>query len=240
MGATISPQQATREAQRVLRKSGVFHPKELETALLTRLQGILAEEALDGADDPERVEHFLDVILATHPQLLYDAQRKALVKYAASEPAREDLPSTLDSETPLTASRLNVYGVLPPDMNTWEREFAGYLDRDTSGVVQWWHRNPSRQEWSVCVLLADGRGFYPDFVIGIKGRSTRDSILLADTKFGFEIAQEFPKLLAEHPDYGRTLIVHRAGNGSWHAAVVDASGRPKLGEEIRVVDMPGY
>lgn len=238
-GASISPEQATREAQRVLRRSGAFHAKDLEEALVTRLQGILAEEALDGADDPERVEHFLDVILATHPQLLYDAQRKALLKYATSVPTREELPDVCISDTPLQASPLNVYGIIPPALNTWERAFVDYLDRDTSGTILWWHRNPPRQEYSVCVLLEDGKGFYPDFVIGIKNRKTKDGILLADTKFGFERFQEFPKVLAEHPDYGRALIVHRGAAGAWHAAAVDASGRPKFGEEIRIVDLAG-
>ncbi|HMO52583.1 MAG TPA: hypothetical protein PKE26_15315 [Kiritimatiellia bacterium] len=207
--------------------------------MITRLQGILAEEALDGADDLARVEHFLDVILATHPQLLYDAQRKALLKYATSVSARADLPGVCISETALPASRFNIYGIIPPGLNTWERAFVDYLDRDTSGTILWWHRNPPRQDYSVCVLLEDGKGFYPDFVIGIKNRKTKDGILLADTKFGFERFQEFPKVLAEHPDYGRALIVHRGASGVWHAAAVDAMGRPKIGEEIRMVDLAG-
>jgi superfamily II DNA or RNA helicase len=239
VGASIDPGQATRIAQRVLRKSGYFHPKELETALLERLQTILAEEALDGADDPARVEQFLDIILATHPQLLYEAQRKALVKYATTVPTEEPLPEERVSDTPLPSSWLNVYGIMPPDLNSWERAFAEWLDGDTSGVVQWWHRNPVDEEWSVCVMLADGRAFYPDFVIGLKGRKTQDGVLLADTKYGFEVGQEFPKLLAEHPDYGRAMIITRSAD-RWHVATVDSDGRPKMGGELRLSDLAGF
>jgi type III restriction enzyme len=240
VGASISPQQATRQAQRALCKSGYFHPKELEGALLTRLQAILTEEAFEGADDPARVEHFLDVILASHPQLLYEAQRKALVKYATTVPTEAALPAEYTWDTPLNASPLNVYGIVPPDLNGWERAFAEYLDRDTTGTVKWWHRNPVDQDWSVCVMLADGRAFYPDFIIGVNGRKTQDGVLLADTKFGFELGQEFPKLLAEHPAYGRTLIIHRSGTGPWQICRVDETGRPKLGDEVRIADLPGF
>lgn len=240
VGASISPQQATCQAQRALCKSGYFHPKELETALLTRLQVILTEEAFEGADDPARVEQFLDVILASHPQLLYEAQRKALAKYATTVPTEAELPAEYTWDTPLNASPLNVYGIVPPDVNGWERAFAEFLDRDTTGTVKWWHRNPVDQDWSVCVMLSDGRAFYPDFIIGVKGRKTQDGVLLADTKFGFELGQEFPKLLAEHPAYGRTLIIHRAGTGPWQICRVDDAGRPKLGDEVRIADLPGF
>lgn len=238
--ASISPQQAARLAQRALCKSGYFHPQELEKALLSRLRSILVELAYDGAEDPERVEQFLDVILASHPQLLYEAQRKALAKYATTVPTEEELPAQYISDAPLSASPLNVYGIVPPDLNSWERAFADLLDRDTSGTVKWWHRNPVDQEWSICVMLADGRAFYPDFIIGVNGRGTQDGVLLVDTKYAFELGQEFPKLLAQHPTYGRTMIIHRAGNGPWHIVTVNDQDRPKLGKELRVADMLGF
>lgn len=240
VGAAISPEQAARQAQRALFKSGFFHPKELEDALLNRLQAILTEEALEGADNPDAVQHFLDVILATHPQLLYEAQRKALVKYATTIPTDEELPAEYVWDSPLTVSPLNVYGIVPPDLNGWERAFADFLDRDTTGTVKWWHRNPVDQDWSVCVMRADGRAFYPDFIIGVAGRKTQDGVLLADTKFGFEIGQEFPKLLAEHPGYGRTMIIHRGATGVWHMTKVDTEGRPKLGDELQMYNMAAF
>ena len=52
---------------------------------------------------------------------------------------------------------------------------------------------------SVQVVLDNGKGFFPDFVIGIDGRKCEDGGLLADPKFTFEIAQEQPKAHARHP-----------------------------------------
>lgn len=239
MGAAVSQDQVAREALRVLLKSKVFHAKELRRTLVERLKSIVLEEALDGADQPERINYFLDVILATHPQLLYEAQRRALAKHTQMESA-EPLPEELVAEEVLTSSRLNVYGVFPEDLNSWERAFAEFLDRDSTGTVLWWHRNPCEKPWSVRVLLSDGRGFYPDFVISVKGRSRQDGILLADTKYGFELGQEVPKILAEHVAYGRTLIIHKTGDQQWHTVRIDENGRPKLGSEFRIADTPGY
>ena len=53
-----------------------------------------------------------------------------------------------------------------------------------------------RQPWSVNVLMPDGRGFYPDFIIGIDGRKTEDRALLADPKLNFQRDDELPKVLA--------------------------------------------
>ena len=89
-----------------------------------------------------------------------------------------------------------------------------------------------------CVRL-NGRGFFPDFVLGVNGRPTVDHGLLADTRYAFETRKELPKLLAEHRDYGRALILSLENN-RWFLAGKDASGRPMLKEEFRVVNAAGY
>jgi hypothetical protein len=91
----------------------------------------------------------------------------------------------------------------------------------------------------VRVLLDNGRGFFPDFILGVNGRPTTDHALLADTKFAFELRKELPKLLAEHKDYGPALILSLENN-RWFLAGKDDSGRPMLTEEFRVVNAAGY
>ena len=55
------------------------------------------------------------------------------------------------------------------------------------------------------MVRADGRHFYPDFVIGVEGRKTEDGVLLAD-----------PKAMCE----------------DWHPVVWDeAAQKAKLGPE---------
>ena len=81
-----------------------------------------------------------DVILASSPDLLYEAQKQALAS-AAEIRETEELPAEIVSEEPLTTSTRNIYGIIPNGLNTWERPFADLLDRDANGIVKWWHRN---------------------------------------------------------------------------------------------------
>jgi type III restriction enzyme len=74
------------------------------------------------------------------------------------------------------------------------------LNRITSEGLQ--GGNLPHKPWSVQVVLDNGKGFFPDFIIGIEGRKSEDGGLLADTKFQFEITQELPKTYAVHPIYG--------------------------------------
>ncbi len=234
--ATLSPEQMAIEAQRLLFKSPVFHAKELRHALLRRLTEILV--GFPEASDPQRVAQFLDILLVTHPQLLTDAQKAALAEGAQLEPA-DEIPSALASDEPLPTSGFNVYGVYPAGMNNWERLFADFLESDMSGKLRWWHRNLPHKDWSVRLLLTSGKGFFPDFIIGIRDRPKPENALLVDTKYAFDTAREAPKILADHDEYGRVLIVHKTGEKRWAKVRFDENGKPVLGDEFRVVDAPG-
>jgi hypothetical protein len=237
--ATLSPEQMAIEAQRILLKSPVFHGKELRAALLGRLTEILRSSGFAEASDADRVAQFLDILLVTHPHLLVEAQKAALAEGARLEEAKE-IPEVLAADDPLPTSGFNVYGVYPPGMNNWERLFADFLESDMSGKLLWWHRNLPHKDWSVRLLLTSGKGFFPDFIIGIKGRPKPNSALLVDTKYAFETANEAPKILADHNEYGRVLIVHKTGEKRWAKVRFDENGKPVLGDEFRVVDAPGF
>jgi len=124
-------------------------------------------------------------------------------------------------------------------MNNWERLFADFIESDMSGKLLWWHRNLPHKDWSVRLLLTNGKGFFPDFIIGVKDRPKPNGALLVDTKYAFDTAREAPKILADHDEYGRVLIVHKTGEKRWAKVRFDESGKPVLGDEFRVVDAPG-
>ncbi len=239
--ASMDPEQAARAALRVLTRNETFDPRELRRELLKKLAATLREDGLtEIADDADQVGAMLNVILTTHPELLYDAQKAAVATHFEIEEAEDEIPSRLQSDTALNTSRLNVYRAEPQGMNSWETDFARLLDADMAGVVRWWHRNEPHKPWSVQVLLADGRGFFPDFVVGIEGRRCELGALLADPKFGFEVTQEHPKTYAEHPIYGRVLILSRSG-GQWMTVRYNAAQqKPELGKEFRLADCAGY
>jgi hypothetical protein len=240
VGAELDPDRAAQQAQKILQRGGVLDPRELKRALLDRMQAVMREEMMDGADDRAQVARFLDVILATHPNLLVEAQKAAVAETAKLTEAG-DLPAEIVSEQGLPVSRGNVYGVVPPDLNDWERQFAGMLDNDPAGVVGWWHRNLPHKSWSVNVLLPDGRGFYPDFVIGVEGRKTEDGVLLADPKRAFGDPNEAPKSTARHRAYGRVLILYRDNTARWMVVRYDEKKRvPVLDCEFRFSDAAGF
>jgi len=125
---------------------------------------------------------------------------------------------------------------MPADLNTWEKPFAELLDRDMNKIVKWWHRNEPRQPWSVNVLMPDGRGFYPDFVIGIEGRKTEDGGLLADPKLNYQRDDEAPKVLAEHRIYGHVMILSLDGVRWMIVGYDEKAQKPILAKEFRLVD----
>ncbi len=238
--ADLSVDRAAVLAEKILCKSKVFDSRELRQALLRKMEAVLREEAMEQADAPDRVAHFLNVILAAHPELLQEAQKEALATTAELLEA-DELPPELVSDAPLPISPRNIYGVTPAELNSWERDFADLLDRDANNLVHWWHRNLPRKPWSVNVLLPDGRGFYPDFIVGVEGRRTEDNALLAEPKFAFERTDEAPKVQAEHRAYGRVLVLHLQGGAQWMVVRYDQlHHKAVLGNEFRVADAAGY
>ncbi|MDP3078092.1 DEAD/DEAH box helicase [Bradyrhizobium sp.] len=237
--ADLSHSQAAQAAQRVLFRNKTFDPRELRRALLRKVEMVMRDETMSEADEPASVAHFLNVILATQPDLLLEAQKAAHAKNAEILEAA-DLPPEITAFEPLSKSPRNVYGIMPAGLNSWERPFAELLDHDANGIVTWWHRNEPRRPWSVNVLMPDGRGFYPDFVIGIEGRKTELGVLLADPKFYFQSDDEAPKVLAEHKTYGRVMIVHRDGV-RWMTVGYDAKAqKPILLRDFRLADAAGF
>ena len=237
--ADLSPTQAAESAQKALQKNKAFDPRELRRALLRKMQQVMREEAMEEANDSEKVAHFLEVILATHPELLWEAQKAALAEHAEILDA-EELPAEIKWAEPLARSPRNVYGVMPAGLNTWEQPFAELLDRDSNNIVTWWHRNESQKPWSVNVLMPDGRGFYPDFVIGIEGRKTEDGALLADPKLNFARADEVPKIMAEHRIYGRVMILYLDGVRWMTVGYDEKAKKPVLAREFRLAEAAGF
>ncbi len=238
--ADLSPEQAARQAQRILLENKVLDARELRRVLLRKMELVMRDEAMSEADEPDKVAHFLNVILATHPELLRKAQKAAIAKHAEIIETEELMPE-ITSDIPLAQSPRNIYQVRPGDLNGWESDFADLLDRDSGGHVLWWHRNEPRKPSSVNVLMPDGRGFYPDFIIGIDGRKTEDHVLLADPKLNFAREDEVPKVLAEHGTYGRVLILAKDGAACWMTVEYDEKRRvPFAAREFRLADAAGF
>jgi hypothetical protein len=91
------------------------------------------------------------------------------------------------------------------------------------------------------VLLESGRGFFPDFIVGVNERPREDGGLLTDTKYAYETARELPKLLAEHTAYGRVVIVTRDSSQRWVIAERNPlNGAARTAGPFRISDAAQY
>ena len=88
--------------------------------------------------------------------------------------------------------------------------------------------------------MPDGRGFYPDFVIGINGRKTENGALLADPKLNYLRDDEAPKVLAEHRTYGRVMILFLDGARWMTVGYDEKAKRPIVAREFRLADAAGF
>jgi len=212
--ARIDLEKAERQAQAMLLRQQYLSAKDLQDHLLRRLAKEFRNHGFgDVADDEERLEAALALILVRHPNLLSEVEKECAARFSYLREA-EPLPGFIDSSTPLTASHRNIYGVFPGDLNPWEVEFAKLLDNDPTGTVLWWHRNPPRKKHSVAIVRPDGGRFFPDFVVGVKGRTiTKDGILLIETKHAIGSVDSQIKAVIEHKEYGRALMIHWK---DWH------------------------
>lgn len=240
LGAELDAAELARQAERLLAAPAVFDARALRELLERKVSGLLRELAMKEADDGEAVARFLDILLVRHPELLRKAQKAAIAATLEVRMAA-DLPVEVVSESGLVTSARNIYGVYPEGLNTWERGFAEWLDGDKLGVVRWWHRNLPRLPWSINVPQPDGRGFFPDFVVGVNGRKTEESALLADPKWNYDHAEEARKAGARHPAYGSVLVLSRQGDARWVTVRYDADrDRAYTDREFVLSDAAGF
>ena len=222
---------------------GAINVQELHAALQEQLRNVAEQHGIEHVfDTPEKLRAGLHKILALRPAQLKNAISETIARHIASE-AVEPLPTAHQSFDPLEPARLNLYGVFPDDLNTWERPFAEYLDNDLTGTVLWWHRNPVHKPWSVSMPLPGQPDFYPDFVVGVNGRNRSRGILLVETKrdINDENHNALVKAQAVHPEYGRVMMLYWENERQWRVVEYDpATDKNILDRTLRTELMAMY
>ena len=224
--ADLAQKEIDSRAQQTLFKADdydVIDIRVLHTALLAQLRKELERKSIDHHFDTEdKVRAGLHKILALRPQQLKRAISETVAQHTISEEAGP-IPSEMASFVTLDPARLNLYGVFPDDLNTWERPFAEYLDDDLTGTVLWWHRNPPRKPFSVSMPLPGQPDFYPDFIVGIKDRTRGNGILLMETKrvINDQERNALIKAQAVHPDYGKVMMLYWEEKRDWQVVEYD-------------------
>lgn len=160
----------------------------------------------------------IDLAVMREPDALKEAIQHAQarqVRIVADMP----VPDTYDGPRGLRPARLGAYGVFPERLNQEERSFAELLDGDESGTVKWWLRNPENERWATQLILPSGKRFFPDFVVGVAGRSTPNGIALVEIKDDGETGRlqsdrNLEKIRVQHREYRNVTWTFRA-NGLW-------------------------
>jgi type III restriction enzyme len=116
------------------------------------------------------------------------------------------------------------------------------LDNDDTGRIKWWLRNLKREKWATLLILLTGNRFFPDFVVGVSGRRTRDSFALVEIKDDGETgllhsdSNAAVKIRCEHSEYKKVFWSFREAEGVFLKAVwnqsynrISAPGHLRLG-----------
>jgi hypothetical protein len=239
--ARLSNIDIARRAQKVLFDAEFIDPRDLHPLLLARLQSEFNEH--QGMDLSElELARALNLILATFPNLVRDASRVCAARFKEIFDA-DVLPSFIEAPDCISRSRLNVYGVMPQDLNNTERRFAEMLDADTSGGLAWWHRNEPRKPWSVGIVMPCGDRYFPDFIVGVNDRHHGDGMLLVETKGGHIInyGDTPEKINAEHKQYGKPLMLtQQEDDRFWMMRYIESTRRIEPDQVFRVENMGQY
>lgn len=221
----------------------VIDKRMLHAALAVQLRKEAdARHLYDLFDTDEKVRAGLHKILVLRPNELKSAISKAVAKHTKSEMA-DPIPQSLTSLSRLDPARLNIYGIYPEDLNSWERDFAETLDNVVDGPVLWWHRNPPRKPYSVCIPLPGQPDFYPDFIVGLKDRSRGKGILLVETKrvINDQERNALAKTQAVHPDYQKVMMLYWEESREWNVVEYDPLNDKNILERpFRVELMSNY
>lgn len=203
--AHMSVEAIAARAEQIRLRLGEANDRELQRRLLERFETAIVGMGAEPPGDEELLAQQLELVLARRPMLL-NAAYKSLRMQSVMD-IDVPLPGAIESLQRLPTAGRNLYGVLPPGMNPDESAVAQLLD--TSRLVKWWHRNPSKTGVGL-YRWDEGAGYYPDFVVCLNDRPG-NGIALLEVKGDFLSGKEseVEKTTAVHPDYGRVYMVGR-------------------------------
>ena len=212
------------KAQLAFSFNDFIDPRELKRALVERLREFCDEQGIDY--QPNDLRRAIDMAVMREPDRLKEAMRVSLARQVVIKRG-EPIPTKQYWPEGLKTARKSGYGVFPERLNNEERAFAEFLDDDNTGTVKWWLKNPESEVWATRLLLPTGRRFFPDFIVGVEGRSTPDKIALVEIKDDgstgrLQSDQNTDKIRVRHREYGPVFWTFR-DDGTWVAAHYSSS-----------------
>jgi hypothetical protein len=245
-GTVVEAIQAKLSSSEIIRRSqnalcdGVIDPKDLQRALLARLEKEYNEYQGMELSTVELAQS-LNMILALYPALIRNASKSCLAQFKEVYDTAE-LPKQIEAAEAINRASLNSYGIIPTGLNETERKFAQLLETDTSNTVRWWHRNEDRKPHSVSIVLPNGHRYFPDFIIGVNNRTCGEGILLVEIKGGHILNSDdtLDKITAEHKVYGNPIMLTLDNGKFWMMDYIESTNRIEKGKAFRVENMGQY
>jgi type III restriction enzyme len=215
----LSNARIAERAQLAFNFNDSIDPRLLKQAIIRELKVRVDHDGID-ADDRD-LRRALDLAGMTEPEKLKEAI-KTVQGRSVRVVADTDIPTSYYGPDGLPVATKSAYGVFPDRLNQEERSFAEFLDSDTTGTVKWWLRNPENETWATRLVLPSGHRFFPDFVVGVAGRATPDSIALVEIKDDgvtgrLQSDNNIEKIRVQHRDYRNVFWTYRT-DGTWARA----------------------
>jgi len=232
----LEDESIARNAQKTLilaDRDGYLDPRDFQKRLEDELQKEYRHLGIKQANDAEAVRKGAERLVALYPKSIKKAIKTAMNKNLVTKPA-EPIPSCIENDTVLQPSRRNIYGIIPADMNSWEKAFARELDNDEDGIVLWWHRNQVRKKWAVRIPVPGFDNYYPDFIVGLHSRQKGKGILLVETKERINdpdgLAQA--KTQVSHPVYGNPMMLYWKDKEEWMIVEYDENKDQNISDRV--------
>ncbi|ESQ93594.1 hypothetical protein ABAC460_00565 [Asticcacaulis sp. AC460] len=225
LSVRMSPARIADQAQMQLTFNDGIDPRRVREAVEAELSRLCQKEGI--AASTRELRRTINLAILRYPQALKDSVRLAQGRYIQLL-SNEPIPVEQFGEPDAVIAQKGAYGAFIGRYNRPERAFVEMLDRDDTGCVKWWLRNPESEKWATRLILPTGKRFFPDFVVGINGRKTKDNIALVEIKDDGETGRlqsdsNSIKIRSEHSEYKKVFWSFREADGVFLKAVWNES-----------------
>ncbi|MCL3882669.1 DEAD/DEAH box helicase family protein [Marivita sp. GX14005] len=221
LSVRMSAARIAEQAQAQLMFNDGIDPRRIREAVEAELARLCQKEGI--AATSRDIRRTINLAILRQPQALKEAVRIAQGHHIRLE-SNEPIPTEQFGPKDAPKAKKGAYGAFIGRYNRPERAFVEMLDNDDTGRVKWWLRNPESEKWATRLILPTGKRFFPDFVVGVSGRRTRDSIALVEIKDDGETGRLHSdsnaiKIRSEHSEYKKVFWSFREAEGVFLKAV---------------------
>lgn len=225
LSVRMSAARIAEQAQAQLMFNDGIDPRRIREAVEAELARLCQKDGIEA--NIRDIRRTINLAILRQPQALKEAVRIAQSYHIRLE-SNEPVPAEQYGPIDAPRAKKGAYGAFIGRFNRPERAFAEMLDNDDTGRIKWWLRNPESERWATRLILPTGKRFFPDFVVGVHGRKTRDSIALVEIKDDGETGRlhsdsNAMKIRSEHSEYKKVFWSFREADGVFLKAIWNQS-----------------